>query len=277
MGGCSFPERRSGRPPFDGWTTFAGRHPLVNADSAVEITLIVPVHEEESNIVQLFTEIDEKIEYPHQVLIIYDHDHDSTLNKKAELEQRYPNIRFIRNAHGRGIINAFKTGFENANTEYLVPIMADLSDMPETVNHMYGKIKEGADLVIASRYIEGGAKIGGPALKRVLSRLGNYSLQKLSGMPVHDMTNAFIMYRRKVIDNIEIESTGGFEITMEIIAKAYFNGARISEVPTVNRDRIGGVSKFKLMAWIVKYLYWYVYVLYHATAKKISSVFSPRP
>jgi hypothetical protein len=147
--------------------------------------------------------------------------------------------------------------------------MADLSDMPETVNIMHGKIQEGYDLVIASRYIRDGAKIGGSKIKYVLSFLANQSLHFLTGIPTHDFTNAFIMYRKQVLDNIEITSTGGFEITMEIIAKAYVRGYAITEVPTINRDRNAGKSKFALCKWIFNYLYWYFYILLYSLRKRL--------
>ena len=90
----------------------------------------------------------------------------------------------------------------------------------------------------------------------------------LTGIPTHDFTNAFIMYRRTVLDNIEIQSTGGFEITMEIIAKAYVLDYNITEVPTINRDRNAGKSKFALWKWIFMYLYWYFYILLHSARKR---------
>ncbi len=235
----------------------------------MEITLIIPVCDEEENIVDLFIEIDKKIEHPHKALIIYDHDDDTTLRNKDDLVNKYPNIRFVKNKFGFGVINAFKTGFQTADTKYIVPIMADLSDMPETVNKMYDKIKEGYDLVVASRYVAGGAKVGGPVIKYILSRIANLSLHYLTGIPTHDMTNAFIMYRKDVIDDIEITSTGGFEITMEIMAKAYLQGYSITEVPTINRDRKAGKSRFKLLAWILKYLYWHFYLLRKTTIKSL--------
>ena len=233
-----------------------------------ELTLIIPVYEEQHNIVPFVEEVRNSISQSYLALIIYDHDHDSTLDKVTELTHNETNILFVKNMFGTGIINAFKTGFALAETKFIVPIMADLSDMPETVNIMHGKIQEGYDLVIASRYIRDGAKIGGSKIKYVLSFLANKSLHFLTGIPTHDFTNAFIMYRKKVLDNIEITSTGGFEITMEIIAKAYVRGYAITEVPTINRDRNAGNSKFALCKWIFNYSYWYFYILLYSVRKR---------
>lgn len=226
-----------------------------------EVTLIIPVYDEEHTIVPLVDEIKRCVQPAWRALIIYDQDDDATLRKLDEITSQHDNVVFVRNSRGPGIVNAFRTGFAQADTPFVVPIMADLSDMPETVNVMHERIREGYDMVVASRYAPGGAKIGGPWLKNVLSRIANGTLHALTRIPTHDMTNAFIMYRRPMLDTITIESTGGFEITMEIIAKAFVLGYRITEVPTVNRDRAAGKSKFKLAHWILKYLYWFLYIL----------------
>lgn len=233
-----------------------------------KISLVIPVYNEQDNILNLFNEIKRTITEPYFAYIIYDSDDDTTLIHRDFLEAQHSSIKFVKNT-GTGVVSAFKTGFEVARTDYIVPIMCDLSDMPETVNALYSKIQEGYDLVVASRYAPGGAKIGGPKIKLALSRIANGSLHRLSGIPTHDMTNAFIIYKREVLDDIHIESTGGFEITLELIAKAYILGYNISEVPTINRDRAAGNSKFKMLSWMGNYLKWYVYILRFSLLKRL--------
>lgn len=226
-----------------------------------QIALIIPVYNEEHNIIPLLDEIKEKVATNYIAYVIYDFEEDTTLRKMEEIESKFNNIHFVKNRFGTNVIGAFKTGFEIAETEYLVPIMADLSDMPETVDKLYEKIKEGYDLVIASRYMRGGDKIGGPKIKKKLSKFMNTSVFHLTKLPTHDMTNAFILYRKEFIKGLEIQSTGGFEITLEIIAKAYENNWRITEVPTINRERLTGQSKFKIVQWSLNYLFWFCYIL----------------
>lgn len=236
-----------------------------------EITLIVPVFEERDNIVPFIKEVKERLLHPHQILIIYDRPTDSTLTKKGEVLSFDDKIRFVQNVYGPGIINAFRTGFEAAETKYVVPIMADLSDTPDTINAMYQRINEGYDLVVASRYCKGGRKVGGPFIKYLLSMTANKTLHHLTGIPTHDMTNAFIMHKREILDRINLRSSGGFEITMEIIAKSFIMGAKICEVPTVNRDRAAGTSNFKILRWISKYMYWYWYILIYSVINRINA------
>tara|TARA_R110001632_G_scaffold18408_4_gene57039 strand:- start:5453 stop:6193 length:741 start_codon:yes stop_codon:yes gene_type:complete len=225
------------------------------------LSLIIPVYNEEHNIIPLIKEISEKISTNYIAFIIYDFEEDSTLKKSKEIQGEYDNIFFIKNKFEKNVIGAFKTGFDISETEYIVPIMADLSDAPETINIMLPKIKEGFDLVIASRYMPGGDKIGGPKLKKFLSKRLNLTLKNITKLKVHDITNAFIIYKKESIKSIDIQSKGGFEITMEIIAKAYENNWKISEVPTINRERNSGTSKFRILKWSLNYLYWFVYIL----------------
>jgi dolichol-phosphate mannosyltransferase len=236
----------------------------------VEITLLIPVYNEVHNIVPLVEEIKQEIRIRHQIVIIYDSEEDTTLTKRDALLAIDPDIAFVRNSSG-GVINAFRVGFNVAKTRYVVPIMADRSDMPSTIPEMYRKINEGFDLVVGSRYCEGGRKVGGPYIKYLLSITANSTLQRLTGIPTHDMTNAFIMYRKEVLDNIYIRSSGGFEVTMELIAKAYILGYRITEVPTINRDRTAGKSSFQLLKWIRNYLYWYFYILIYSIVRRINA------
>src|SRR4051812_11710290 len=88
----------------------------------VEITLLVPVYNEDHNIVPLVQEIKQEISLPHQIVIVYDSEDDTTLRKRDILVAIDPDIAFVRNTSG-GVINAFRTGFNVAKTRYVVPIM----------------------------------------------------------------------------------------------------------------------------------------------------------
>jgi dolichol-phosphate mannosyltransferase len=239
--------------------------------SEVEITIVVPVYNEEENIVPFVGEVKATLTIPYQMVIIYDRDEDPTIKKKELVLRLDPTVVFLKNTDGTGVISAFKTGFNVAKTRYVLPMMADLSDTPATIMEMYRKIEEGYDLVVASRYCAGGRKVGGPYIKYLLSVAANLSLHKITKIPTHDMTNAFILYRKEVLDNIHIRSIGGFEVTMELIAKAYILGYKITEVPTTNRERRTGRSNFRLIKWIRNYTYWYFYILIYSIVRRINA------
>ncbi|MGE3804956.1 MAG: glycosyltransferase family 2 protein, partial [Gemmataceae bacterium] len=118
-------------------------------------------------------------------------------------------------------------------------------------------IRDGADVVAGSRYMEGGKQIGGPLVKRTLSRWAGVSLHCLAGLPVRDATNNFRAYSPRVIE-LPIESTSSFVVAMELTLKAHWQGWKVAEVPTTWRDRTAGQSRFRLFAWTPHYLRWYV-------------------
>jgi hypothetical protein len=139
--------------------------------------------------------------------------------------------------------------------------MADMSDDYSVLPAMIQKAREGYDIVCPSRYMKGGKLKGGPFVKQFLSRLSWVSLCWLTGLPTHDATNSYKLYSRKTLNRMKIESDGGFEIGLEIVAKAFIMGEKITEIPSQWYDRIEGKSKFKLMKWIPKYLKWYFFLI----------------
>jgi dolichol-phosphate mannosyltransferase len=125
------------------------------------------------------------------------------------------------------------------------------------VDRMYNSMKDGYDLVCGSRYVQGGKQIGGPFIKKSISRMAGLSLHYLSGVPTHGITNSFKLYSKAMIDTMNIESDGGFEIGMEITVKAYFSGFRVTEMPCTWTDRDAVESRFMIAKWAPKYLKWY--------------------
>ena len=147
--------------------------------------------------------------------------------------------------------------------------MADMSDDYSVVDDMCGLMDAGYDVVCGSRYMRGGKQIGGPLLKKTISRVAGLSLRYVTGVPTHDATNSFKLYRKSMLDTMEFESDGGFEIGMEIVVKAHFSGFKVTEIPCTWTDRAEGKSRFRIIEWAPKYLKWYLYALTHAFRKKV--------
>lgn len=227
------------------------------------LNIVIPVYNEKDNIKKLFDEIKSNIKVSYQVFIIYDFDEDNTLEEVNKIKNLYDfNISLIKNKYGKGALNAIKTGLYLDNDNPVLVIMADLSDSLEIVDSMYKKItEEGYGLVCGSRYMKGGKQIGGPFFKGLMSRTAGISLHILTGINTHDISNSFKMYSRELLDNITIESNGGFELGMEIAVKAYSMGYKITEIPSTWKDRSNGESRFKLFSWLPNYLHWYFYAL----------------
>ncbi|MFZ0034127.1 MAG: glycosyltransferase family 2 protein [Sedimentisphaerales bacterium] len=221
------------------------------------INVVIPVYNEGENIISTLSEMEQKVKTPYKVYIVYDFDEDNTLPVVKDYMQRVPNIRLVKNKFGKGAANAIKSGFEAVEDGVVLVVMADLSDDLGKADEMFEKINEGYDVVCGSRYMKGGKQIGGPWFKKLLSRGAGVSLHYLIGVPTYDITNSFKMYTKRLLNDITIESDSGFELGMEIVLKAFIKGHKITEVPSVWRDRTAGGSRFRLWKWLPKYLTWY--------------------
>src|SRR5258708_16178747 len=124
-----------------------------------------------------------------------------------------------------------KSGLRAARGQYVLVTMGDGSDDPDDIVRMYQLARAGADVVAGSRYMPGGRQLGGPLLKRSMSRAAGLSLHWLGGIPVHDATSNYRMYSKRLLNQVTIESTGGFELGIELTLKAYLLGMKVAQVP----------------------------------------------
>jgi glycosyltransferase involved in cell wall biosynthesis len=225
-----------------------------------DLNIVIPVYNEAENIKTAIDKIMAECVVPHTITVVYDMDEDTTVPVVRQMQQDMDNLFLLKNKYGRGVLNAIKTGLEETTTKYVVVTMADLSDPPSVINNMYEIAeKQNADIVCASRYMKGGKQIGGPFMKGLMSRVAGLTLRYLAGVPTHDATNSFKLYRASFLKQNRIESEGGFELGIELVAKAHINGYKIRQTPTIWTDRVAGKSNFKLLKWLPGYLKWYFY------------------
>ena len=220
----------------------------------------MPVYNEGKIIGQTIRQVESQVKIPHELLIIYDMDEDTTVPVVEKLQKKYPSVRLVKNIFGKGALNALKTGLKLAKGESVCVMMADLTDDPKVLDKMMDKFDQGYDVIAASRYMRGGQQIGGPLVKQVLSRVAGISLHFLAGLSTHDATNSFRLYSRKFLRNVKIESDGGFELALELTVKAHFDGYRVTEVPTT-WTYSAKESRFYLKKWLPKYLKWYLWAI----------------
>jgi glycosyltransferase involved in cell wall biosynthesis len=228
-------------------------------DAPAPVSLIVPVYNEAANFPNLVAEVERHVPPPFNVYVVYDFDEDLTVPVAKALAADRPWLKLVKNDLGRGVVYAIKKGFQTVTSGPAFVVMADLSDDLSVVPRMLELYRQGNQIVCASRYMHGGQQIGGPLLKRTLSRVAGLSLYYLIGFPTHDATNNFRLYDAALVNELGIDSTGGFEVALEVTAKAFRRRARIAEVPSIWRDRTAGESRFRLTKWLPKYLYWYGY------------------
>ena len=222
------------------------------------LSVVIPVYNEGENVVQTLLGVVQQAHVrPLEVLIVHDFDEDTTVPVVIRLQAEMPELRLHRNTLGRGVLNALKSGLRAARAPYVLVTMGDGSDNPADIDPMYELARGGADVVAGSRYMRGGSQLGGPLLKRTMSRAAGLSLHFLGGLPVHDATSNYRLYSKRLLNQVTIESTGGFELGLELTVKAYRLGMRVAEVPTTWRDRTAGQSRFRLWQWLPRYLKWY--------------------
>lgn len=219
---------------------------------------MVPVYNEGENVVATLRGVIERTHTrPLEVLVVHDFDEDTTVPVVKGLQSELPELGLVRNNLGRGVLNALKSGLAAARAPYVLVTMGDGSDDPGEIDAMYALAKGGADVVAGSRYMRGGHQLGGPLLKRSMSRVAGLSLHWLGGLPIHDATSNYRMYSKRLLQRVTIESSGGFELGIELTVKAYALGMQVAEVPTTWRDRTAGQSRFRLWKWLPRYLRWY--------------------
>lgn len=224
--------------------------------------ILVPVYNEGENFPSLYKQLKKSIKAPHRIVIVYDFDDDSTIPIAKKYSAKDKSVVLLKNTSGRGVLNAIKFGINYVTSGPVLITMADLSDDLSIVDSMLDEYKKGAAVVCGSRYMKGGGQIGGPIIKRTLSRLAGVSLFWIRRIPTHDITNNFKMYDKSFLSSIDIESKSGFEVAMEITVKAFKAKKRIVEIPTVWRDRTAGEANFKLWRWLPSYLRWYFYAFH---------------
>lgn len=232
------------------------------------LTILIPCHNEEEAIIHTLSEIYSKLKYDNfQILIIDDHCTDQTINIINEFitKKEINNLKIIVNKRKGCFANALLTGLESFNTELVVPMMGDLCDEVESIPKMVAKINKGYDIVCASRYIKGGKKVNSPRLQGFFSWLVCFSLKILCNLPTWDVSNAYKMYKKEVINQILPTLTGnaGTDFSMQVFLKAHFVGFKTTEIPTTWTGRIYGKTKFDPIKLTPKYGRWYLFALKH--------------
>jgi dolichol-phosphate mannosyltransferase len=228
------------------------------SDETPALSVVIPVYNEGENAAATLRGVVEKTKTrPLEVLVVHDMDEDTTVPVVKRLQAELPELRLHRNTLGRGALNAMKSGLRAARAPFVLISMGDGSDEAADIDPMYRLARGGADVVAGSRYMRGGSQVGGPLLKRTMSRTAGLSLHWLGGLPIHDATSNFRLYSKRLLNQVTIESQGGFELGLELTVKAYRLGMRVAEVPTTWRDRAAGESRFQMRKWLPRYLHWY--------------------
>jgi dolichol-phosphate mannosyltransferase len=221
------------------------------------VTVVIPAYNEGEYIVPGLDRIFEAVGLDAEVFVVVDTPGDTTVKPLERYALREPRLKTLINTYGRGPAYAIRYGIDAANAETVVVTMADGCDDPRQIDDLVRLVERGVVVAAASRYMAGGQQVGGARFKNLLSRTAGVSLHLLANVGTSDATNSFKAYSRGFVREVGISSRDGFEIGIELTAKARRLRRPVAEIPTIWLDRSFGVSNFKLSLWIPKYLRWY--------------------
>lgn len=218
------------------------------------VSVVIPAYHEGEGIVPVLDRLLEQVTLPCEVLVVVDFPEDPTV---GYVERYGAPVRVGINDFGRGPANAIRWGIHNASAPVVVVTMADGCDDPRQIDELTRLVERGVVVAAASRYMPGGQQVGGPMVKSMLSRNAGRTLRWFARVGTCDATNSYKAYNREFVEHVGIDSRDGFEIGLELTAKARRLRLPVAEIPTIWLDRQAGDSNFQVAKWLPKYLKWY--------------------
>jgi dolichol-phosphate mannosyltransferase len=229
-------------------------------DTGNVLTLIIPVYNEGDAVIPVISTLFLTTHYPLTILVVYDSPDDATVNTVKKLQKYFSDLYLVQNEWKKGVLNAIKTGFKNSDTPYVGIWVAYHLDPFGIVNDMIKKLENGCDLVSANRFTVDSSRARGNTIKKLLSHGANIILNKIIGMPISDITTSIKMYRKSVLDSLEIETVvnGGWAVSSELAIKAAIKGYRLDEIPLEKKNitLVHGLTNFKVLKQLPTYFQW---------------------
>ncbi len=235
----------------------------------MKITMVIPTYNEAQNLPLLVEAIlAQKID-DLGILVVDDMSPDGTGEIADALAAKNKNIEVLHRHGPRGLGRAYVFGFEHAlqrGADVIGQMDCDFSHPPDKLPELVAKLAE-CDLALGSRYIAGGSiDEHWPLWRKALSRWGNFYARTILGIPVKDVTGAFRLWRRELLEKIPYQDvvSSGYVFLYEILYLAHRAGARFGEVPFHFADRVKGESKMRfgvqieaaIRVWQVRLRYW---------------------
>lgn len=212
----------------------------------MNVWIVIPTYNEKKNLRELVDEI-LNLDIEKNILIVDDNSPDGTGELADELSNQYENVFVLHRKEKSGLGTAYIEGFKYALSEkadYIFEMDADFSHDPQIIPVFLEKIKE-YDIVIGSRYLNGISVVNWPLSRLVLSLLASTYVRLVLGLPLKDCTSGFKCFRRRVLENINLDSvsSNGYAFQIEMNYRAYKKGFKLGEVSIIFIDRHSGSSK----------------------------------
>lgn len=235
----------------------------------VKLSVVIPTYMEAGNVGELLLRLKDSLSsVDHEIIIVDDDSPDGTADIAESYGRRYGGIKVVRRIGRRGIGSALKEGLKMARGEYVAVMDADLQHPPELLPSMLGKADDGFDVVVASRYAEGGGVEGWSLFRRVVSKVASVIAKLLipETRRVTDPLSGFFLVRRSLLEEVEVTGLS-CKILLEVLAGS--RGLRVGEVPFKFTPRLKGRSKLGIGEWL-RYLIHVVKISGYRTLKFIS-------
>ena len=249
----------------------------------MKLSIVIPANNEEGSIAttvrDLFLRLsDEGIE--HEIIVVNDGSTDSTELILQKLALEIPSLRLHTNRPPNGLGVAVRKGLESISGDAVAIFMADGSDSSKDLVRFYRAMREQrVDCVFGTRFSKESSLIDYPLPKLILNRLANTFIRILFGLRYNDVTNAFKLYRKEVIQGLKPLLSHHFNLTVELPLKAIVRGYSYSVIPNSWTNRKQGVSKLKIKEMGSRYMFIILYCFiekwlsrgdYHRDARTIS-------
>jgi glycosyltransferase involved in cell wall biosynthesis len=211
----------------------------------MDISVVIPLLNEEESLSELTEWIKQVLDgkYEFEIIFVDDGSTDGSWNVIKQLSQQYSFVKGIRFNRNYGKSAALQVGFEKAQGDVVITMDADLQDNPDEIPELYRMIiEEKYDLVSGWK-----KKRYDPPSKTIPTKFFNWTVRKLSGIPLHDFNCGLKAYRREVVKSIEVY--GEMHRYIPVIAK-WAGFQKIGEKVVVHRPRKYGHSKFGLARFI---------------------------
>ena len=212
-----------------------------------EAWLVLPTYNEADNIEPFVGAVRDKLPPSARILIVDDNSPDGTGEVADRLAAEHEGVAVLHRPLKEGLGPAYIAGFREAlagGAQLIVEMDADFSHDPAYLPRLL-EAAERADLVIGSRYVDGGGVGDWGAIRRAISRGGSVYARLMLGVGVSDLTGGFKCFRRAVLETIDLDSvrSRGYAFQVELTYRTIQHGFRVAEVPIVFRDRRVGSSK----------------------------------
>jgi dolichol-phosphate mannosyltransferase len=213
----------------------------------VSLSIILPTYNESPNIARMMDSIAEVLQQDiaTEIIIVDDNSPDGTGNIAGQYSKKFGSsklqVQVIQRRAKLGLGSAILAGVQSASGEIIIVMDGDFSHPPQTIPRMIQEIQHSKyDIVVASRYVEGGSISGWPFKRKLMSKGATKIAQYGLGIEVKDPMSGFFAFRRQIIEGVQFDATG-YKMLLEILVKA--KGARVKEVPYTFTNRSAGTSK----------------------------------